>query len=716
MESVCVRCGLSVSQYADRWIKRIHSRSGATRDSIPRADRRRLKRQLYGLTDSPRSWQVHLNQVLKSLNLSQMKSDPCTFTGVDSKGHLNLMVMAYVDDLIVSGEAQAVQTFIQEIQKTFNLKHVDYLTVNSPVEFLGRVIKVKRSGQITMEFPQKLIDNWLGLFDVKGKSTTNGVKIHQVPKEDQVQCEKGMHSKFRTAIGKLLWMSQLRVMTSSSLSRNCQGHLSVEIVSFSDSDWAGCQRSRRRSTSGSLITLYSVNLSSTSRTQASVSHSSAEAKLYAMTQASVDSLAIKHFIKELKSEILSRDVKITLKTDSSAGKTMASRLGISKRSKHIELKMLWIQDILSEGVMSLEKVGTHHNPSDNVTDILTKLVQASVLGNHLPKLNLFRDSAVSQVFKVSSIVRVHGLQSHRESQVADQRLSRLHQVCAHHQGQVFMINFEALQGQQDLVVQRFKSASRRIQRAFAPPPPRRGSENQDSSHSDIQTQIQENQNHVIKNVAATSRWWAFIALIMSIMHFVVQGYQFSVAMFKRVKQLTIMLVNVNQVSVTIIAIINQRRRQGQRRSHTRLSGHKRQSRLQYLCTFILFSALFATCILIVLNFMSSNQSLSQSSCLTAVSNSVESFHSRVLHPLSASVVTFTSRMAASSQQTTTEAAAQVAQSLQSMSLMARMRSSRTILKFLSFVMHSVKWSQLRRIKSCNVSWSMSLSMFLKALQ
>ena len=39
----------------------------------------RLKRQLYGLRDSPRSWQVHLNQVLKSLNLSQMKSDPCTF-------------------------------------------------------------------------------------------------------------------------------------------------------------------------------------------------------------------------------------------------------------------------------------------------------------------------------------------------------------------------------------------------------------------------------------------------------------------------------------------------------------------------------------------------------------------------------------------------------------------------------------------------------------
>ena len=38
----------------------------------------RLKRQLYDLRDSLRSRQVHLNQVLKNLNLSQMKSDLCT--------------------------------------------------------------------------------------------------------------------------------------------------------------------------------------------------------------------------------------------------------------------------------------------------------------------------------------------------------------------------------------------------------------------------------------------------------------------------------------------------------------------------------------------------------------------------------------------------------------------------------------------------------------
>ena len=563
----------------------------------------RLKRQLYGLKDSPRSWQIHLNQVLKSLNLSQMKSDPCTFTGLDSSDQLNLIVMAYVDDLVIAGEDHSVQKFVKDIQETFSLKHVEYLTPDHPIEFLGRIIKVKRSGQITMEFPQKLIDNLLDLSKVKARSTTNGVKMQTISKEDQVKSDKDMHSKFRTAIGKLLWMSQLRddikfpvkelsrsltnpqasdfdnlihllkyvnqtrdfvyVMDPQIPTADSQGFIPVEVVNYSDSDWAGCQRSRR-STSGSLITLFSVNISSTTRTQASVSHSSAEADLYAMTQAAVESLAIKHFIKELKSAILSRDVKITLKTDSSAGKTMASRLGISRKSKHIELRHLWIQDVLSEGIMSLEKVGTHHNPSD----VLTKFVQASVLGQHLPKLNLFKDHSLSLVTGVQVLLRCREGQDSRqeimnhaavkEACCSDQRLASLYQqVCGQHQGQVCMINFEAIQDQQDFVIQRFRSASIRIRRAFTPPP-RRGSDHSDHSDSeeDIQVRMpiqmpdvgQDVRNVVLsQNASPTRSWWSFLASIMSLMHFIVQCYQFVNGMVMKAKQIIVVYVNVNQV-------------------------------------------------------------------------------------------------------------------------------------------------------------------------
>ena len=52
-------------------------------------------------------WQIHLTQVLQKMNLSQMRSSG--------------------DDLAVSGESSSVQSFFQEIQKVFSLKHTDYL-------------------------------------------------------------------------------------------------------------------------------------------------------------------------------------------------------------------------------------------------------------------------------------------------------------------------------------------------------------------------------------------------------------------------------------------------------------------------------------------------------------------------------------------------------------------------------------------------------------
>ena len=79
-----------------------------------------------------------------------------------------------------AGEDHSVQKFIKDIQETFSLKPAEHLTPDHPVEFLGRIIKVKKSGKITVEFPQKLIDNSLDLFKVTGRSTTNGVKMQMI--------------------------------------------------------------------------------------------------------------------------------------------------------------------------------------------------------------------------------------------------------------------------------------------------------------------------------------------------------------------------------------------------------------------------------------------------------------------------------------------------------------------------------------------------------
>ena len=39
----------------------------------------RLKRQLYGLRDAPKSWQAHFSQIMVKKGMIQMKSDSCAF-------------------------------------------------------------------------------------------------------------------------------------------------------------------------------------------------------------------------------------------------------------------------------------------------------------------------------------------------------------------------------------------------------------------------------------------------------------------------------------------------------------------------------------------------------------------------------------------------------------------------------------------------------------
>ena len=79
-----------------------------------------------------------------------------------------------------------------------------------------------------MEFSQKFIGELLKIFEVTGKVTTTGLK-YQVPEDQKVQCDKVIHQKYRSAVGKLLWMAQLKT-TSSIPSRSFQDLSSIPKI------------------------------------------------------------------------------------------------------------------------------------------------------------------------------------------------------------------------------------------------------------------------------------------------------------------------------------------------------------------------------------------------------------------------------------------------------------------------------------------------------
>ena len=153
-----------------------------------------------------------------------------------------------------------------------------------------------------------------------------------------------------------------------------------DINVYVDSDWAGCPTTRR-STTGFLITLLGTTINYGSRTQATIALSSAEAELYAINTGATEALHIRSLLIELLSI---NKINIKIHTDSSSGKSMATRIGSSRKAKHIELKHLFIQQLISHDYVRLIKIHTNDNPAD----ILTKYVSTETLQRHLQQAGL----------------------------------------------------------------------------------------------------------------------------------------------------------------------------------------------------------------------------------------------------------------------------------------------------------------------------------------
>ena len=94
-----------------------------------------------------------------------------------------------------------------------------------------------------------------------------------------------------------------------------------------------------------------------------------------------EALGILNFLTE---SCLLGKVTTTIHTDSSSAKSIATRIGVSKLTKHIQLRYLYVQDLVATNIIRIRKVSTHMNYADP----LTKILPQQALLHHLPHLGL----------------------------------------------------------------------------------------------------------------------------------------------------------------------------------------------------------------------------------------------------------------------------------------------------------------------------------------
>ena len=112
-------------------------------------------------------------------------------------------------------------------------------------------------------------------------------------------------------------------------------------------------------------------LASWSRTQQTVACSSAESEYYAMCSGAAEGL----FVEALALEMGMQVGGVVLLTDASAAKAMAEKSSIPNRVKHMMIRYLFLQQLVRERRIALQKVGTEENRAD----LMTKAVTAPIL-------------------------------------------------------------------------------------------------------------------------------------------------------------------------------------------------------------------------------------------------------------------------------------------------------------------------------------------------
>lgn len=109
-----------------------------------------LRKSIYGLKQSGRTWYKRLNDELLRAQFNRSKLDPCLYYRGEDQ---NLqMIVVYVDDLIIAGSPEQIQSTKDILSKAFKMKDLGELSY-----FLG--IQIERNRELNRNIFRRCCKN-----------------------------------------------------------------------------------------------------------------------------------------------------------------------------------------------------------------------------------------------------------------------------------------------------------------------------------------------------------------------------------------------------------------------------------------------------------------------------------------------------------------------------------------------------------------------------
>jgi hypothetical protein len=363
----------------------------------------KLLKSLYGLKQASRKWYEKLTSLLVAEGYIQSSADHSLFTIHSGSDFTALLV--YVDDIILAGTCLTEIDRIKVIlDNNFKIKDLGSLKY-----FLGLEVAQSREG-ITISQRKYCLDllKDSGLLGSKPASTPldPAVKLHNDDSKPYTDI-----SQYRRLIGKLLYLTNTRPdicfatqQLSQFLSKPTISHYNaacrvirylkhnpgrgllfprssdLQILGFTDADWAGCLDTRK-STTGYCFFLGSSLVSWKAKKQNTVSRSSSEAEYRALSSATCELIWLLYLMNDLKIQCSKPPV---IYCDSQSAMHIASNPVFHERTKHLEIDCHLVREKLQQGLLRLLPISTE----DQLADCLTKPLGAAKFNGFISKLGL----------------------------------------------------------------------------------------------------------------------------------------------------------------------------------------------------------------------------------------------------------------------------------------------------------------------------------------
>lgn len=360
------------------------------KDEVGKGQTVLLQKSLYGLKQASRSWNKRFDTAITNLGFTQLKCDSCVYKN-KQKG---LILILYVDDLLIVGaNLDEIDWIKSELGKLFHMKDLSevkhFLGMDITRDMKTQTLKIAQSG-----YTARILRRF-GMFDCKpvgtpleanNKWTKNEGNETQHPYKELLGCLQYLAittrpdicaavsalSKYQSRPSDAHWSGLKRILRylrgtmDTCIVYQHQNNANV-LIGYADADFAN-DEDNRKSVSGYAFQVYGNLVAWATKKQQTVSLSSSEAELIALSCAVKEGLWLTNLLRELDVD----SIPLIIMEDNIPCIRYAEEPRSHQRMKHLDIKYMFIRDLIKKRELKLKFLASKEQPADAFTKGLPK--------------------------------------------------------------------------------------------------------------------------------------------------------------------------------------------------------------------------------------------------------------------------------------------------------------------------------------------------------